>query len=222
MKQNATRLLAAVLTTAVTAANAQTPADRYQIELLIVKHSNAESEQLEQAVNPELKHRLEQPALALFDTRSGDKIRLVRDPELFKLTGEAGKMRDSGLFEVVHHIAWQQPPYHRAQAQYINILKGPTKGLLKGIAWLSYERYFQLRLDFQYDAAFQETPQTIDSVENASLPVSIHIKKIMSADQLYYLDHPIIGVLAHISPATAEVQTIKVPKVRATTASETQ
>ncbi len=178
---------------------AQEAAKAYQLELLIVKHSDTQLDQLEKVINPNLEYRLQQAALDIFKASSDSETHIVADTSRFHLNAEAQKFEDSDQFEVLYHIVWQQPPYSRAQAKHINIVPEPVKGLLKGIAWASYERYFQLRLDFQYDASFEKEPQLTDSLSGQRSPISIHIKKILGEGELHYLDHPAIGILAYIT-----------------------
>ena len=70
--------------------------------------------------------------------------------------------------------------------------------MLKGVAWLSYENYFQLRLDFQYDPEYSEEPAVTPQPTTTLIP--IHMKKVVGEEELHYLDHPIIGVLVEITP----------------------
>lgn len=188
-------------------ADAQEAAKAYQFELLIVKHSDTQLKQLEKVINPNLEYRLQQAAFDIFKASSDSEVHIISDASRFNLSEEIKKLEDSDLFEVLYHIVWQQPPYPRTQAQHINILPEPIKGLLKGIAWVSYERYFQLRLDFQYDASFEKEPRLTDSLSGQSFPIAVHMKKIMDANKLYYLDHPAIGILAYVTPVDNDAST---------------
>ena len=60
-------------------AHAQPPAELYQVEMIIVKHADAEIERLRDVENPELAHRLRQPALVLKDAAPPDPIFPVTD-----------------------------------------------------------------------------------------------------------------------------------------------
>lgn len=179
-------------------AHAQASAELYQVEMIIVKHADAEIESLRDVANPELAHRLRQPALALADATPADAIFAVTDETRYRLTRQARRIRDDGSLTIVRHLAWRQPPYSRGQARYVHFLREPKDGVLKGVAWLSYENYFQLRLDFQYDPAYSEEPSVTPQPTTTLIP--IHMKKILGANELHYLDHPIIGVLVQITP----------------------
>ena len=180
-------------------AHAQQTAELYQIEMIIVKHADAEIERLRDIVNPELAHRLRQPALALADATPAEPIFPVTDESQYRLAEQAEKIRADDTLEIVRHLAWRQPPYNREQARYVHFLREPAAGVLKGVAWLSYENYFQLRLDFQYDPAYSEEPVVAPQPTTTLIP--IHMKKVLSDDELHYLDHPIIGVLVQITSA---------------------
>ena len=181
-------------------------ADLYQIELLLIKHADYQAGELEKIINPSLVHRLQQPALNIREEKIDGDIKLITDSQRFNLSEYKEKLNNSDLFETLLHIAWEQPPYYRTEAKYIDIVGEPVAGLLKGLAWVSYEQYFLLRLDFQYDTSFQQKPQTLDIADSKDSVVSIHIKKVMKTGELYYLDHPTIGVLAYISAVTEDSQ----------------
>ena len=136
-------------------------------------------------------------ALDLFQTDASDDIQAVSKNQL-KLTSEAQKIQLDSRYELLYHGGWRQPPLNRAQTPYINILNGPQNGLLKGTAWMSFDRFFKLILDFQYDPNFNDTPEFVDTPQTFSIP--IHLERIMPDEKLFYIDHPIIGVIAIINP----------------------
>ena len=198
MKKLLALLSATAMLVGAFCAHAQEAAELYQIEMIIVKHAGAEIEALRDIVNPELAHRLRQPALVLEDAAPADAIFPVTDTTQYRLTEQAEKIRADDSLTLVRHLAWRQPPYNRGQARYVHFLREPAAGVLKGVAWLSYENYFQLRLDFQYDPAYSEDPAVTPQPTTALIP--IHMKKVLADDELHYLDHPIIGVLVEITP----------------------
>ncbi len=197
-KKMLARLLAAAVLPGAPGAHAQQDAELYQIEMIIVRHVGAEIKRLRDIVNPELAHRLRQPALALADAAPPDPIFPVTDETQYRLAERAEKIRADASLEIVRHLAWRQPPYNREQARYVHFLSEPSAGVLKGVAWLSYENYFQLRLDFQYDPAYSDEPAVSSQPTTTLIP--IHLKKVLADDELHYLDHPIIGVLVVITP----------------------
>ena len=180
-------------------ANAQDTAELYQAEIIVFRQIEADTaiDKLRDLNHPQTNRPAERAALDLFQTNAYDDIQVVAKDQL-KLTDEAQKIRLDSRYELLYHIGWRQPPLDRAQAPYINILNGPQNGLLKATAWISFERLFRLILDFQYDPTFNETPQFVDIPKTFSIP--IHLERIMADEKLFYIDHPIIGVIAVINP----------------------
>ena len=191
--------LTALLLACCTYSNAQEPAELYQAEIIVFKQIEAEIaiDELKNLIHPQANQHTERAALDLFETDLHDKIHAVPDNQL-QLASEVQKIKLDNRYELLYHGAWRQPPLHRAQAPYINILDEPKGGLLKGIAWMSYERYFKLALDFQYDPDFNNTPQVVDRPQAFSIP--IHLQRVMADKKLFYIDHPVIGVIAVINP----------------------
>ena len=180
-------------------ANAQGTAEFYQAEIIVFKQIEADIaiDKLKDLIHPQTSQHAERAALDLFQTDANDNIQAVPKRRL-RLTSEARKIKLDSRYELLYHSGWRQPPLNRAQAPYINILNGPQNGLLKGTAWMSFERYFKLILDFQYDPNFNETSQFVDTPQTFSIP--IHLERIMEDRKLFYMDHPIIGVIAIINP----------------------
>ena len=180
-------------------ANAQDTAKLYQAEIIVFRQIEADIaiDKLKDLIYPQISQHKERAALDLSQTDADDDIQAVSKNRL-RLTGEAQKIKRDSRYELLYHGGWRQPPLNRAQAPYINILNGPQNGLLKGTAWMSFERYFKLILDFQYDPNFNETSQFVDTPQTFSIP--IHLERIMEDEKLFYIDHPIIGVIAVINP----------------------
>ena len=180
-------------------ANAQDIAELYQAEIIVFRQTEADTaiDKLKDLSRPQTNRPAERAALNLSQTDAYNDIQAVPRDQL-KLTDEAQKIRLDSRYELLYHGGWRQPPLDRAQAPYINILDGPQNGLLKGTAWMSFERLFKLILDFQYDPAFNDAPQFVDIPKTFSIP--IHLERIMADEKLFYIDHPIIGVIAIINP----------------------
>ena len=180
-------------------ANAQDNAELYQAEIIVFKQIEADSaiDKLKDLSHMQASQHSGRAALDLFQTDASDDIQAVSKNQL-KLTSEAQKIQLDSRYELLYHGGWRQPPLHRAQTPYINILNGPQNGLLKGTAWMSFERFFKLILDFQYDPNFNDTPEFVNTPQTFSIP--IHLERIMPDEKLFYIDHPIIGVIAIINP----------------------
>ena len=182
-----------------TASNAQEVAELYQVEVVVFKQMEADAAiaKIKDLNYPQSKQNKQRAALDLSKTNATSDIRTVPYNQL-QLSSEAQKIKLDNRYQLLYHSAWQQPPYHRAQTPYINILNAPQNGLLKGTAWVSYERYFKLILDFQYDPDFDKASEVVDTPQTFSIP--IHLERTMSDEKLFYIDHPIIGVITLISP----------------------
>ena len=180
---------------------AQEVAELYQTEIIVFKQIDADivADRLKDVSHPKTALHKERAALNLLEADADSDIRALPQQQL-QLTAEAQKIKQDSRYELLYHGGWQQPPYHRAQAPYINILNELQNGLLKGTAWLSYERYFKLLLDFRYDPEFSQTAEVVDTPQAFSIP--IHLERTMSDEKLFYIDHTIIGVIALISPIT--------------------
>lgn len=180
-------------------ANAQQTAELYQAEIIVFKQIEADTaiDEIRGVSRPQASLHQKRAALDLHKVKISNDIQAVSLSQL-QLNDEVQKIKHHSQYELLYHGAWQQPPYHRAEAPYINILDGPQNGLLKSTAWLSYERYFKLLLNFQYDPEFDETSEVVD-IPQAS-PIFIRLERTLSEKKLFYLDHPVIGVIALISP----------------------
>ena len=191
--------LSVLLLICCTCAKAQDTAELYQAEIVVFKQIEADIaiDKLKDLIQLQTNQATERAALDLFQTDAYDDIRAVPKNRL-KLTAEAQKVKRDSRYELLYHGAWQQPPLNRAQTPYINILNAPQNGLLKAIAWMSFEGYFKLILDFQYDPDFNEPSEVLDVPQIFSIP--IRLERVMADKKLFYIDHPIIGVIAVINP----------------------
>ena len=179
--------------------HAQEVARFYQVEIIVFKQIEADSaiNKIKDVSHSQTSQDDERAALDLFKTDTDHKMQAVATNRL-RLSAEARKIELDSRYELLYHGAWRQPPYHRTQAPLIKLLDEPQNGLLKGTAWMSYERYFRLLLNFQYDPDFARTAEVVDTPQAFSIP--IHLERTMSDNELFYIDHTIIGVIALISP----------------------
>ena len=194
-----TILLTALLVICTDYASAQETAELYQAEIIVYRQIEAATaiNQIRDLNHPLNQQHKERATLDLSQASAESDIQAIPTQRL-QLTAEAQKIERDSRYQLLYHGGWQQPPYHRAQAPHINILKEPQNGLLKGTAWMSYERYFKLLLSFQYDPNFNEAAEIVDAPQTFSIP--IHLERIMSDEELFYIDHPVIGVIAIITP----------------------
>ncbi len=202
--------LASVLLLAALSAAAQEPVPALvQVDLLLFRHATTSPEQAGAiAALPSRPGDVIQASVELFAPSTGaatagnkeNAVRLVASPG--KLNAALKKLGNSENFELLHQVSWQQPVYDPQNALHVALVPARRGGLLKGSAKLSFDRYFQLAMTLLYEPGF---PDAEPSEQNspASDTVFIHLKETMTDNKLYYLDHPLLGVLAQITVLTA-------------------
>lgn len=199
------RLIFALLPAALLVAppaSAQQPAPlRAQVDLLIFRHVSASLEQAGNIVRTS-PHDSDPvyTGTNLFSTETavaGNRsVRLSEKSNL--LEEEAKKISDSEDFELLQRISWDQPAPDPQNAFHVSLLPTRRDGLLKAAAKLSLERYFQLEISLLYEPGFIDSePVEQDSPETET--VLIRLDEVMTDNILYYLDHPLLGVLAVIT-----------------------
>ena len=189
----------------ISAAAAQEPVPSLiRADLLIFHHTAATTEQVTYILNVpprpgdtlQASVRLFHPTEAPDETDNNSDIRLVADDN--KLNEGIEKLEQSGNFEVLHQVAWQQPVYDSANTPRVSLVSSRHGKLLKGTAQLSFERYFQLAITLLYEPRFSDA-EPLEQESPESETVFIHLKEVMTDNILYYLDHPLVGVLAQIT-----------------------
>ena len=132
---------------------------------------------------------------------SGGGIRLVESPG--KLSAALATLDDSENFEPLHHVSWQQPVYDLQNALRVSLAPARRGNLLKANAKLSFDRYFQLAMTLLYEPGFSDAEPFEQDLPESN-PVFIHLRETMTDNVLYYLDHPLVGVLAQITVLQTE------------------
>ncbi|MBC6414088.1 MAG: hypothetical protein GDA45_04035 [Chromatiales bacterium] len=179
-------------------AHAQDSAELYQAEIIVFKQIDADLELRQiQDISPlASEQNRERATLDLYQTTAHSSVRAVPSNRL-QLAAEAQRIERDSRYQLLYHGAWQQPPYDRSRAPHINILREPQNGLLKGTAWMGYGGYFKLLLDFQYDPDYDQASEVLDVPQTFSVPISVD--RIIAENKLFYIDHPIIGVITLIT-----------------------
>ncbi len=175
-----------------------------RVDLLIFRHTTTSAEQINDILNvPPHPGDSIQASVELFPSSSekqtnGEDNRAHLIPGENKLSVEIEKLGRSEKFELLHQVSWQQPVYDPQNALYISLIPERRHNLLKGTLKLSYERYFQFAITLLYEPGFADLePSEQESPESST--VFIHLKEVMTDNKLYYLDHPLLGVLARIT-----------------------
>jgi len=188
----------------------------YEVELLVVaqRQPDAGSEIWPVKTLPPL------PQENLFTPpapqQSGGKIAAL-PPENYRLTAEAQRIAADAGYELLLHTGWRQPGLPREQSLAVRlhavdpVTEGaaqPTEAAhaarLDGTVRLILARYLHLEADLRYREA--EAPRQSgffslfgnDAVEK---PVyRLNESRRMRSREVHYLDHPMFGVIALVTP----------------------
>ncbi|HEY9149704.1 MAG: peptidoglycan binding protein CsiV [Gammaproteobacteria bacterium] len=120
-----------------------------------------------------------------------------------KLTAVAEALRRSNNYRPLAHLHWRQTLMEPAAAQSIDIasLGGArddrTNPRLEGSLRLSVARYLHLETDLRLVEDVRYMPQ-----DNQAAVYSLRQSRRMRSGELHYIDHPRLGVLALVTPAT--------------------
>ena len=205
MNRLAFALLPATLFAA--AATAQEPIPtRAQVDVLIFRHVAASPEQADNIARASPQHGGDvYTGVNPFSTETGVTENNVSplSESASRLNKEAQRITRAEDFELLQQISWNQPVHDPQNAFHVSLLPARRGGLLKGTAKLSFERYFQLEITLLYEPGFAASePVEQDSPEIET--VLIKLKEVMTDNKLYYLDYPLLGVLAQITVLETE------------------
>lgn len=155
-------------------------AKAYRIELLAFAVGDQNTGEYWPA-NPGSPNRAKAQAVL---TGSGDHGKATRlDRTLLRLGPEAYTVRKKGMPPVMH-IGWMQSVRSRSKKDWFWLESGDLSGLVS----VTVGRYLHLDLDLIYN--------------NRGRPVRIKTHRRMRSNELHYLDHPLLGVLAEIRPVS--------------------
>ena len=106
----------------------------------------------------------------------------------FQLANEAAKLRASGRYQILTHIAWQQTASTwGTKAGFTLARLGSQAGGLSGLIYLERGTYLHLGVNLAYNTG-GPTYRISES------------RRVKFYDRQYY-DHPVIGVLAMVTPS---------------------
>ena len=111
----------------------------------------------------------------------------------FKLDGVADTLRRSRNYQPLAHFGWTQPGFPRGEAHYMAIdsLANSESGLTGRVA-LARGRYLHLTLDLALQPA------------GTSERYILRQTRRMRSTERHYIDHPKFGVIAVITPSSAQ------------------
>ena len=127
------------------------------------------------------------------------KRRLRED---FALHDLARRLRNSGEFEVLEQLAWQQPVPERGAPQpiYVNL----NDGELQGHVAVTLGRYLHTQ------ATLWLQPSQTDATSDPEGYALLNQSQRMRSGQLHYFDHPLFGMVVRIDkvspPADLQAQ----------------
>lgn len=183
----------------------------YEVELLVVaqRQPDAGSEIWPAKTLPPL------PQENLFTPpapqQSGGKIAAL-PPENYRLTAEAQRIAADAGYELLLHTGWRQPGLPREQSLAVRLHTidpaaeeaAAHAARLDGTVRLILARYLHLEADLRYRAA--EAPRqsgffSLFSADAVEKPVyRLNESRRMRSREVHYLDHPMFGVIALVTP----------------------
>jgi len=155
-------------------------------------------------------------ALDLGD-EAGNPFRLLSSG-LYKLGGIYNQLKASGRYRPFLHMAWQQPALYGDSARSVHILKSepgatvnPEDIMIKidGMVRVRASQFLHADVDMLYfPAALPQSEIHPAAVAEAPTVPSgysrLRESRRMKLNELHYFDHPLFGIIMHISRAGAE------------------
>jgi hypothetical protein len=134
---------------------------------------------------------------------AGSKAFQAVDPSRYRLQGEWSRLQSSGEYRPLLHTAWLQPGLPREQAVGVILESGvATESLggakpLSGVVKVGLSRYLHLDVNLLYrkssSAATGDGTAAFDTFQLSE-------SRRMRSKEIHYLDHPMFGVIALITP----------------------
>lgn len=116
----------------------------------------------------------------------------LQHPQEHRMTGAAARLNQSGRYRVLLHLSWKQPALSENEAQSVHIKSVPqnTGGvIIDGTVRLYRARYLHLSADLILFPEF-----------DLSNLFRLQQSRRMRSNELHYLDHPVFGILAQVTP----------------------
>ncbi len=175
-------LLLLLLLGMTSAANAQ-GARWYKVEMILFTELGAVARNAEHwAEDPGQPQTLEAIPLS-----SGSARVQALSSSAYRLSGIWSALKRSGDYRPIRHLAWQQPGLSSRSAPLIAVgdeLDPEIQGTIK----LSRQRFLHLDVDLV--------------LREANQSYRMKSSRRMRTNELHYLDHPTIGVIAIVTPLT--------------------
>ena len=152
------------------------------------------------------------------DTGTGNPFKLL-SPGFYKLGGIYNQLKASGRYRPMLQMAWSQPALYGDNARSVHIIKaasGDTEHTettpirIDGTIRVRASQFLHADVDLLY---FIDTRQqsAIHAAADAATPAAaqpaysrLRESRRMKLNELHYFDHPLFGMLMHISRAGSE------------------
>ncbi len=108
-------------------------------------------------------------------------------PAAYRLSGIWSALKYSKNYRPIRHLAWQQPGLSSRSAPLIAIGE-ELDAEISGTAKVSLSRYLHLNIDL--------------SLHESDRSYRLITSRRMRSNELHYLDHPVFGAIAIITPLT--------------------
>ena len=187
----------------------------YQVELIIFENltpaTDGEISQVNRAY-PDYSG-----ALKLND-EAGSAFRLL-SPGLYKLGGIYNQLKASGKYRPIVHMAWQQPALYGDNARSVHILKtepgataNPEDILVRidGMVRVRASQFLHADVDLLYfPVVLPQSGSHPDAADGTVVTAPSGYSRLresrrMKLNELHYFDHPLFGVIMHISRSGQE------------------
>jgi hypothetical protein len=136
--------------------------------------------------------------------------------DTFSLSGKANALNKSGQYKVLKHMSWLQPGLAREDAISVRVSAGKNyknefsersfanqpANELDGTVKVVLGRFLHVYTDLAYRKAFNISSSDALGRNRvlADFPIKTHRK--MRSSTLHYIDHPYLGILVEIRPAS--------------------
>jgi hypothetical protein len=136
--------------------------------------------------------------------------------DTFSLSGKANALNKSGQYKVLKHMAWLQPGLAKEDAISVRVSAGKNyknefnersfanqpANELDGTVKVVLGRFLHVYTDLAYRKAFNISSSDALGRNRvlADFPIKTHRK--MRSSTLHYIDHPYLGILVEIRPAS--------------------
>ena len=202
--------------------------DLYRVEILIFVQpveSASQVRHFESIPDLELEHAVDFRQYFCLPARSGAEFiqRFLSEEEVVEclsgylrlnelrqpMVGERIRLEKSGQYQILHHAAWQQPASLPDEAHPIRLSNGkifsqasPDTPVLDGSLRLSKEQFLQIDLNLLYH--YPAATSSANGESTGSDGLLLQVSRKLRPGDLNYMDHPLLGVLAQVTPIDEE------------------